>query len=367
MDESCVLVEGPWTHRSSAPTAAGSTSSRPAPGPLVLFLHGFPEFWWAWHAALPAVADAGFRAVAVDLRGYGASDKPPRGYDGYTLAADVAGLIRALGERYATVVGAGLGGMIGLDGGGVPPAAGPPAGGARRRRTRCGCGPAIFADPRGQLAAAAPLLRFQLPRYEHVLTRDDAALVGELPAPLGRAGVGAGPRFADVRSSAAGRRCGSRRPRSARWRATAGRSGRRCGCTATGSSSCCSSRSSPRRCNCTGRWTPRSLPRTAQGSGRYVIAPYEWRLLRRRRPLPTSGAARPGHRRDPALGQGLTARRAVPAPSDALLAQVGHLGRRRPPLVDAEVELLQAERPGDRRLAAGVLHAQPVVVLGRAR
>ena len=92
---------------SSAPTAADSTWSSRAPARWCCFLHGFPEFWWAWHEQLPAVADAGFRAVAVDLRGYGASDKPPRGYDGYTLAADVAGLIRALGERSADVVGAG--------------------------------------------------------------------------------------------------------------------------------------------------------------------------------------------------------------------------------------------------------------------
>lgn len=81
-------------------------------GPLVLFLHGFPEFWWAWRHQLGAVADAGFRAAAMDLRGYGASDKPPRGYDPFTLAADAAGVVRALGERDAIVVGHGLGGVV---------------------------------------------------------------------------------------------------------------------------------------------------------------------------------------------------------------------------------------------------------------
>ena len=55
-------------------------------GPLVLLLHGFPEFWWAWRHQLPALADAGYHAVAMDLRGYGASDKPPQGYDTPTLA-----------------------------------------------------------------------------------------------------------------------------------------------------------------------------------------------------------------------------------------------------------------------------------------
>ena len=58
------------------------------------------------------LADAGYRVVAMDLRGYGASDKPPRGYDPVTLAADVAGLVRALGERDAVVVGHGWGGLV---------------------------------------------------------------------------------------------------------------------------------------------------------------------------------------------------------------------------------------------------------------
>src|SRR6185369_3744828 len=111
VDESVVLVEGPWTHRFVGANGSRFHVVEAGTGPLVLFLHGFPEFWWAWHDILPQVADAGFRAVAVDLRGYGASDKPPRGYDGYTLAADVVGLIRALGERTAALVGVGYGGL----------------------------------------------------------------------------------------------------------------------------------------------------------------------------------------------------------------------------------------------------------------
>lgn len=111
-DESCVMVDGPWTHRFVTANGSRFHIAEQGGGPLVLMLHGFPEFWWAWHRHLPPLADAGFRAVAVDLRGYGATDKPPRGYDGFTLASDVAGLIRALGERHAIVVGAGLGGLI---------------------------------------------------------------------------------------------------------------------------------------------------------------------------------------------------------------------------------------------------------------
>jgi pimeloyl-ACP methyl ester carboxylesterase len=78
----------------------------------VLFLHGFPEFWWAWRHQLPAVGDAGFRAVAMDLRGYGASDKTPRGYDPLTASADVSGVIRSLGGSEAVVVGHGWGGFV---------------------------------------------------------------------------------------------------------------------------------------------------------------------------------------------------------------------------------------------------------------
>lgn len=81
-------------------------------GPLVLLLHGFPQFWWAWRHQLPALAAAGYRAAAMDLRGFGASDKPPRGYDPRTLAEDAAGVIRSLGERDAVVVGQGLGGLV---------------------------------------------------------------------------------------------------------------------------------------------------------------------------------------------------------------------------------------------------------------
>lgn len=80
-------------------------------GPLVLLVHGFPEFWWAWRHQMVPLAAAGYRAAAMDLRGYGGSDKPPRGYDPFTLAADVAGVIRSLGARDAVVVGHGWGGL----------------------------------------------------------------------------------------------------------------------------------------------------------------------------------------------------------------------------------------------------------------
>jgi pimeloyl-ACP methyl ester carboxylesterase len=80
--------------------------------PVVVLLHGFPEFWWCWRAQLPALAAAGYHAVAMDLRGYGGSDKTPDGYDPVTLAQDVAGVVKALGERSAVLVGHGWGGYV---------------------------------------------------------------------------------------------------------------------------------------------------------------------------------------------------------------------------------------------------------------
>jgi pimeloyl-ACP methyl ester carboxylesterase len=112
VDSSEVLVDGPWQHRFVAANGARFHIAEAGEGPLVLFLHGFPQFWWAWRHQLPAVAGAGYHAVAMDLRGYGASDKPPRGYDTATLAADVAGVVRALGESRAIVAGHDWGGWL---------------------------------------------------------------------------------------------------------------------------------------------------------------------------------------------------------------------------------------------------------------
>lgn len=277
VDESCVLVDGPWTHRFVGANGSRFHVVEAGAGPLVLFLHGFPEFWWAWHDLLPAVADAGFRAVAVDQRGYGATDKPPRGYDGYTLAADVAGLIRALGERSATVVGAGFGGIVGWTAASFHPNLVRRLvvlGAAHPLRLRA----AVFADPRGQFAASTPTLRFQLPRYEHRLTRDAAAPVDEFLRRWGGPEWVAGPSFADYAF-----RCreAMRIPQVSfcalegyRWafRSVLRLQGYRFVrqvqeplVTPT--------------LQLHGALDRAVLPRTAQGSGRYVIAPYEWRLL----------------------------------------------------------------------------------------
>jgi pimeloyl-ACP methyl ester carboxylesterase len=76
-------------------------------GPLVILVHGFPESWYSWRHQLPALAEAGYRAVAIDVRGYGRSSKPlaVEDYRMVRLVADNVGLVAALGEEHAVIVG----------------------------------------------------------------------------------------------------------------------------------------------------------------------------------------------------------------------------------------------------------------------
>jgi epoxide hydrolase 4 len=82
-------------------------------GPLVLLLHGFPQFWYAWRHQIPALAER-FKVVVPDLRGYGDTEKPPRVADYRTgiLAADVAALVNAFGCEKAHIVGHDWGGGV---------------------------------------------------------------------------------------------------------------------------------------------------------------------------------------------------------------------------------------------------------------
>ena len=119
-DPSVTRIAGPWRHLDvhangirfhcveADNEASGTTPSTARP--LVILLHGFGSFWWSWRHQLRGLSGA--RVVAVDLRGYGGSDKPPRGYDGWTLAGDTAGLIRALGHSSATLIGHADGGLV---------------------------------------------------------------------------------------------------------------------------------------------------------------------------------------------------------------------------------------------------------------
>src|SRR5579859_6151470 len=161
--EASVYLDGPWSHRSVSANGTRFHIAENGDGPLVLLLHGFPQFWWTWRRQLGTLAAAGYRAVAVDLRGYGGSDKPPRGYDLVTAASDAAGLIRSLGEANAVVVGHDWGGMIAWTMAAYFPKVIKRLGivaAAHPLRLRS----AVLTDPRGQGRRSGYMLGFQLPR-----------------------------------------------------------------------------------------------------------------------------------------------------------------------------------------------------------
>lgn len=177
--EAVVREPGPWTHRDVAANGARFHVVEMGSGPLVLLLHGFPTFWWTWRRALPELAAAGYRAVAMDLRGYAGSDHPPRGYDGFTLAADVSGVIRSLGERNAVVVGQGWGAFLAWSAAALHPEAVRgivPLSMPHPRRLRR----SIVSDG-GQRRALSHVYGFQVPTTpERDLLEDGAAEVGRL-------------------------------------------------------------------------------------------------------------------------------------------------------------------------------------------
>jgi pimeloyl-ACP methyl ester carboxylesterase len=83
-------------------------------GPLIVLLHGFPEFWFSWRLQIAPLAAAGFRVVAPDMRGYNLSSRPS-GVDAYSadrLAADIRGLIQERGADSALLVGHDWGGTV---------------------------------------------------------------------------------------------------------------------------------------------------------------------------------------------------------------------------------------------------------------
>jgi pimeloyl-ACP methyl ester carboxylesterase len=95
------------THRNIRANGLNIHIAEAGEGPLVLLIHGFPELWYSWRHQLPALAEAGYHAVAPDVRGYGDSDAPQE-IEAYTmraLAADAAGILDALGEDQAVIAG----------------------------------------------------------------------------------------------------------------------------------------------------------------------------------------------------------------------------------------------------------------------
>jgi pimeloyl-ACP methyl ester carboxylesterase len=98
---------GETTHRSVSVPGGRIHVAEQGSGPLVLLVHGFPESWYSWRHQLPVLAEAGYRAVALDVRGYGRSSKPAA-TDAYRMRAlveDNVALVRALGEETAVIVG----------------------------------------------------------------------------------------------------------------------------------------------------------------------------------------------------------------------------------------------------------------------
>lgn len=98
-------VNGLWLH---------VVEAGPRDGPLLVLLHGFPEFWWAWRHQIAPLAEAGFHVAAPDLRGYNLSDAP-RGIGSYRLdllVADVLALADGLGAGRFDLVGHDWGGVI---------------------------------------------------------------------------------------------------------------------------------------------------------------------------------------------------------------------------------------------------------------
>ena len=166
IDELAVAANGIRFHA----LAAG-----PDDGPLVLCLHGFPELARSWRHQLPALAAAGYRAVAPDMRGYG--DTELRGpYDIGTLSRDVTGLVSALGRERAVLVGHDWGGAVAW------------ATAARRpevveRLVAINCPPAsalftAMRRSRSQLRKSWYVLFFQLPWWpERRMAADGAAVV----------------------------------------------------------------------------------------------------------------------------------------------------------------------------------------------
>jgi pimeloyl-ACP methyl ester carboxylesterase len=273
IEESTVLVDGPWQHRDINANGIRLHLAEAGTGPLVLLLHGFPEFWWSWRHQLVALADAGYHVVAPDLRGYGASDKPPRGYDAPTLASDVAGMVRALGESDAVVVGHDWGGHLAWSVAALHPAV------VRRLVVVSSPHPlrwhqSLRSDA-AQRRASGFVLRFQAPwAPERWIVEDDAANIGALLHSWG------GPHFPDAETE---RRCReaiqilytpNRALEYFRWsaRSTTRTDGRRYRRQMTTPITAPTLQLHGGLDGCV-------LSQTAQGSGQYVAADYEWRLL----------------------------------------------------------------------------------------
>jgi len=177
--DEAIAAGGPWDHRTVAANGARFHLVEAGRGPLVVLLHGFPTYWYTWREQIPPLVAAGHRVVAVDLRGYGGSDKTPHGYDPLSLCADITGVIKTLGERSAVIVGHGWGGLLAWTMAAARPdvtRAIVPVAMPHPARLR-----AALLRSRAQRRAARYVLAAQVPLLpERRLTEDDAARVGHI-------------------------------------------------------------------------------------------------------------------------------------------------------------------------------------------
>jgi pimeloyl-ACP methyl ester carboxylesterase len=175
-------------------------------GPLVILCHGFPECWYSWRHQLPALAEAGFRAVAFDMRGYGRSDRPQE-VEKYTVlhnVGDVVGLIDALDAKQAVIAGHDVGAAVAWQAALLRPdrfrgviALGPPF----QPRAFGGSAPPTTRMPRNENAVFYQLF-LQTPEAEAALGRDLRrtfrsqfySLSGDMPPSAGVFAAGMVPR-----------------------------------------------------------------------------------------------------------------------------------------------------------------------------
>ncbi|WP_124054408.1 alpha/beta fold hydrolase [Arcanobacterium ihumii] len=113
-DNSCVTIPGPWEHRliqaNGAQFHVVHAGEHSAHKPLIILVHGFPQYWWAWRNQIKPIADAGYEVIAIDRRGIGGSDKTPNSEDSLLLSHDLISIVRSMGASSAVLVGHGRGG-----------------------------------------------------------------------------------------------------------------------------------------------------------------------------------------------------------------------------------------------------------------
>jgi pimeloyl-ACP methyl ester carboxylesterase len=145
----------------------------PADGPLVILLHGFPEFWYGWRNQILPLAQAGYRVAVPDQRGYNLSDKPRHlsAYRMDRLAGDVVGLMRSLGREQAALVGHDWGGIVAWTAAVLFPqhVARLVALNAPYHRVA----PRVIARNPAQLRMSAYILFFQIPLFAEAILRND--------------------------------------------------------------------------------------------------------------------------------------------------------------------------------------------------